>query len=45
MRISADSPLIDPKLVDKVILLSRKNNHDLITDIKTEVFQKVKVSK
>lgn len=40
MRISADSPLIDPKLVDKAILLSRKNNHDLITNIKTRSFPK-----
>ena len=40
MRISADSPLIDPNLVDKGISISKENDYDLISNILTRTFPK-----
>lgn len=41
VRISADSPLIDWRLVDKMIVLSKKHSdHDIITNIEKRTFPK-----
>lgn len=41
IRISGDSPLIDWRLVDKMIKLSNKNNYyDIISNVKTRTFPK-----
>ena len=43
IRISGDSPLIDPKIIDKVISLYKKkkfNNYDLITNVFPRTFPK-----
>ena len=43
IRISADSPLIDSKIMDKMINISNQNKFkfDLITNIFKEVFQRI----
>ena len=43
IRINGDSPLIDPKIIDKVISLYKKkkfNNYDLITNVFPRTFPK-----
>lgn len=41
IRISADSPLVDWRLIDKMVNLSKKNNsYDIISNIKTRTFPK-----
>ena len=41
IRISADSPLIDWRLIDKMINLSKKNNsYDIISNVKNRTFPK-----
>lgn len=41
IRISGDSPLIDWRLIDKMISLSKKNNsYDIISNVKTRTFPK-----
>ena len=40
VRISADSPLIDPNLIDKAISISQVNDFDLISNILTRTFPK-----
>jgi spore coat polysaccharide biosynthesis protein SpsF (cytidylyltransferase family) len=40
VRISADSPLIDPHLVDKAIILFNKHKYDLVTNVFPRSFPK-----
>jgi spore coat polysaccharide biosynthesis protein SpsF len=40
IRISADSPLIDPKLIDKAVAEYRKGNYDLVTNVLHRTFPK-----
>ena len=41
VRISGDSPLIDPKLIDKAIKISKKNkNYDIVTNVFPRTFSK-----
>ena len=41
LRINGDSPLIDPSIIDKAILIFRKNkNYDLITNVFPRTFPK-----
>ena len=41
LRINGDSPLIDPNIIDKAILIFRKNkNYDLITNVFPRTFPK-----
>jgi len=43
IRINGDSPLIDPKIIDKVISIYKKkkfNNYDLITNVFPRTFPK-----
>ena len=42
LRVNGDSPLIDPKLIDHVISIFKKNmNNDIVTNVFQELFQKV----
>ena len=40
VRISGDSPLIDPKLIDKAIKISRKKKYDIVTNVFPRTFPK-----
>ena len=40
IRINGDSPLIDPMIIDKAILLNKKDNYDLCTNVLTRTFPK-----
>lgn len=40
LRISADSPLIDPRLISKACTIYRDGNYDLVTNILTRTFPK-----
>jgi spore coat polysaccharide biosynthesis protein SpsF (cytidylyltransferase family) len=40
VRISADSPLIDPHLIDKAIILFNKHKYDLVTNVFPRSFPK-----
>ena len=40
IRVSGDSPLIDPKLIDKAYEIHCKQNFDLITNIMKRTFPK-----
>ncbi|XCC54024.1 NTP transferase domain-containing protein [Polynucleobacter sp. MWH-UH19D] len=40
IRISADSPLIDPKLIDKAVEEYRRENYDLVTNVLHRTFPK-----
>ena len=40
IRISGDSPLIDYKLINKAILISKKNKYDLISNVFPRTFPK-----
>ncbi len=40
VRITADSPNIDPKLIDKLILKFKNNNFDIVTNCKEKTFPK-----
>ena len=40
VRISGDSPLIDPKLIDKAIRISQKKKYDIITNVFPRTFPK-----
>ena len=43
IRISADSPLLDVNLVDKMVSIFNKNNYEILTNVFQDLFQKVKV--
>ena len=40
VRISADSPLLDPCLIDKAITLFKKNQYDIVTNVFPRTFPK-----
>ena len=40
VRISADSPLIDPSLIDKAVTLFKKNRYDIVTNVFPRTFPK-----
>ena len=41
VRVSGDSPMIDPKLIDKAIKISKKTKgHDIITNVFPRTFPK-----
>ena len=40
VRISGDSPLIDPKLIDKAIRISQKKKYDIVTNVFPRTFPK-----
>ena len=40
VRINGDSPLIDPKLIDKAISMSHKKKYDIITNVFPRTFPK-----
>ena len=40
VRISADSPLIDPSLIDKAVTLFKKNRFDIVTNVFPRTFPK-----
>lgn len=40
IRINGDSPLIDPKIIDKAVLLSNKDDYDLCTNVLFRSFPK-----
>ncbi len=40
IRVSCDSPFIDHKIIDKGIVLSRKSNYDIITNVFPRTFPK-----
>tara|TARA_B100000941_G_C28489734_1_gene547168 strand:+ start:841 stop:1500 length:660 start_codon:yes stop_codon:yes gene_type:complete len=40
VRVTADSPNIDPKLIDKLILKFKNNNYDIVTNCKEKTFPK-----
>ena len=40
VRVSADSPLIDPSLIDRVVSLYNKNRYDIVTNVFPRTFPK-----
>ena len=40
VRVSADSPLIDPSLIDKAVSLYNKNRYDIVTNVFPRTFPK-----
>ena len=40
VRISADSPLIDPSLIDKAVTIFKKNQYDIVTNVFPRTFPK-----
>jgi spore coat polysaccharide biosynthesis protein SpsF (cytidylyltransferase family) len=40
VRISADSPLIDPSIIDRAVTLFNKNRHDIVTNVFHRTFPK-----
>lgn len=40
VRVSADSPFIDPKLIDKAVTIYNKKNYDIVTNIFPKTFPK-----
>ncbi len=40
VRISADSPLLDPSLIDKAVTLFKKNQYDIVTNVFPRTFPK-----
>ena len=40
VRISADSPLLDPSLIDKAVTLFKKNRYDIVTNVFPRTFPK-----
>ena len=42
VRVSGDSPLIDPKIIDKAVKISKRHKeYDIVTNVFPERFQKV----
>ena len=40
VRVSADSPLIDPSLIDRIVSLYNKNRYDIVTNVFPRTFPK-----
>ena len=40
VRISADSPLIDPSIIDKAVIIFNKNRYDIVTNVFPRTFPK-----
>lgn len=40
VRISADSPLMDPSLIDRAVSLFKKNRYDIVTNVFPRTFPK-----
>jgi spore coat polysaccharide biosynthesis protein SpsF (cytidylyltransferase family) len=40
VRISADSPLIDPSLIDRAVTIFKKNRYDIVTNVFPRTFPK-----
>ena len=40
LRITGDNPLVDPKLVDKIMTIYKKNNFDYVSNVEKRTFPK-----
>ena len=40
VRISADSPLIDPSIIDRAVIIFNKNRYDIVTNVFPRTFPK-----